>query len=179
MIFKIRIDMHYTQQQLLDYLDMHQITYQMYSHAPVFTCEQALEIITGMNIKGKGIKNLFLKDNKKKFYHIVATDTTHIDLKSISSVLEAKGLRFADATLLMNYLGVEPGSVTPFALINDRDQSVQAIIDADVLKQEYVQVHPLKNDATIVVTPTDLIKFFNVIGRSYIVYDFTHNQIVI
>ena len=86
-------------------------------------------------------------------------------------------MRFADAKLLMQHLGVEPGSVTPLALINDKDKAVQAIIDAKLLKHEYIQIHPLKNDATVVITPADLLKLFDIINRLYAVYNFTENRI--
>ena len=170
--------MHFTQEQLLEYLSNHQISYQLYTHPQLFTCEQAMEIVKQLNMPGMGIKNLFLKDSKKKLYLIVATYNTRVDLKTVGKTLEAKELRFADAQLLMQYLGVEPGSVTPLALINDKDQAVQAIIDANLLKQEYIQVHPLKNDATVVITPADLIKFFGLSRRPYLVYDFDKNELI-
>ncbi len=170
--------MHYTQEQLLEYLSNHHILYTLYTHPQLFTCEQAAEIVAQLNMPGMGVKNLFLKDSKKKLYLISAAYNTRVDLKTVGKVLEAKELRFADAQLLMHYLGVEPGSVTPLALINDTEQAVQAIIDADLLKQEYIQVHPLKNDATVVITPADLIKFFGLSNRPYMVYDFEKNEIV-
>lgn len=170
--------MHYTQEQLLDYLRTHNITYQLYTHSPLFTCEQASAIEAELNMPGMGIKNLFLKDSKKKLYHIVATHITRIDLKTVGKALQAKELRFADATLLMQYLGVEPGSVTPLALINDTEQAVQVIIDAEILKQEYIQVHPLKNDATVVIKPADLLRFFTSISRPYRVYDFIAHRVI-
>ena len=123
------------------------------------------------------VKNLFLKDDKKTLHLIVAASTTRVDLKTVGEVLALKGLRFADATLLMNHLGVEPGSVTPLAVINDKDCAVQVIIDATLLKQKYLQVHPLKNSATVVITPTDLLTFFCLINRSYMMYDFVTNQL--
>ncbi len=170
--------MHFTQEQLLEYLSSHQIPYQLYTHPKLFTCEQATEIVKRLNMPGMGIKNLFLKDSKKKLYLIVATYNTRVDLKTVGKTLEAKELRFADAQLLMQYLGVEPGSVTPLALINDKDQAVQAIIDVNLLKQEYIQVHPLKNDATVVIAPADLIKFFGLSNRPYKVYDFDKNELI-
>lgn len=170
--------MHFTQEQLLDYLRSHNIAYQLYTHQPLFTCEQAAEIVVQLNMPGMGIKNLFLKDSKKRLYHIVATHVTRVDLKTVGKTLEAKELRFADATLLMQHLGVEPGSVTPLALIHDAEQAVQVIIDAEILNQEYIQVHPLKNDATVVITPADLLNFFISINRSYLVYDFATDQLI-
>jgi len=170
--------MFFTQEQLLEYLTAHSIAYKLYTHAPLFTCEQALEIIEQLKMPGMGVKNLFLKDDKKKLYLIVAAYTTCVDLKTTGNVLQAKGLRFADATLLMHHLGVEPGSVTPLALIHDKEQKVQAIIDANLFKQEYIQVHPLKNSATVVITPADLVTFLASINKRYLVYDFTKNEII-
>lgn len=165
--------MSFTQEQLLNYLSTHHINYTLFTHQPLFTCEQAKEITGALNIPGMGIKNLFLKDSKKNLYLISATYATHVDLKETGKALGAKELRFADAALLLQYLAVEPGSVTPLAVINDKAQSVKLILDAALFDQEYIQVHPLKNDATIVITPTDLVKFFTTTNRSYVVHDFS------
>ncbi len=164
--------MHLTREQLLEYLNTQNISYKLYTHIPLFTCEQALEVVKHLNIPGMGVKNLFLKDDKKKLYLIVAAYDTRVDLKMTGKMLEAKGLRFADATLLMNNLGVEPGSVTPLALINDKEQAVQIILDAELFNHEHIQVHPLKNDATVVISPADLITFLGLLNRSYLTYDF-------
>lgn len=169
--------MHFSQEQLLEYLATHHLSYTLYTHAPLFTCEQGLKIVEELKIPGTVVKNLFLKDDKKNVHLIVAASSTHVDLKTVGKVLELKGLRFADATLLMNHLGVEPGSVTPLALINDKTGVVNVIIDATLLKQEYLQIHPLKNSATVVITPTDLLQFLSLINRSYLVYDFVNNDI--
>ena len=170
--------MNLTQAQLLTYLQQHQIPYQLYQHAPVFTCEAATKVIEELQIPGVGIKNLFLKDSKQRLYHIVATYHTRVDLKKTGAELGAKELRFANAELLMQHLGVEPGSVTPLALINDVAHTVQIIVDVDLFKHALIQVHPLNNSATVVITQADLIKFFTLLQRTYITYDFTQNQIV-
>lgn len=169
---------HYTKEQLLEFLTAYRITYDLYNHKPLFTCEEALEVIKELNIPGMGIKNLFLKDSKKRFYLISAAYTTQVNLKSVGKVLDAKELRFADTELLMSYLGVEPGSVTPLALINDKEQAVQVILDTELLKQDYIQVHPLKNDASVVMKPADLIKFLSTNNRSYVTYNFIENKII-
>lgn len=168
--------MHCTKELLLEYLSTHACAYTLYTHSPLFTCEQAAGVIKELNISGVAVKNLFLKDNNKRLYLISAASHTHIDLKAVGTVLDAKGLRFADATLLMNHLRVAPGSVTPLALINDKEKAVQPIIDAELLQQDYIQIHPMQNDATVVLTPNDLLKFLSLIERSYIVYDFGENK---
>lgn len=169
--------MQYTQEKLLSYLTQNHIAYKLYSHIPLFTCEQAKTVVAELNMPGAEVKNLFLKDSKKQFWHIIATYNTKIDLKITGKTLGTKELRFADAVLLMHYLGVEPGSVTPLAQINDTQGEVTIIIDAQLLKAECLQVHPLKNDATIIITPLDLLKFFGLINKSYAVYDFDKHEI--
>jgi Ala-tRNA(Pro) deacylase len=161
-----------SQQKLLQHLHDRHIVYQLYTHPPLFTCEQALQIIHDLSVPGTGIKNLFLQGDKKRLYLIVAMYTTRVDLKKLKKSFALKNLRFADAELLMRHLGVQPGSVTPLALINDIDCAVTVIIDAAVFKQECIQVHPLTNDATVVITPADLQLFLQSIGRSYQLYDF-------
>lgn len=125
------------------------------------------------------IKNLFLKDNHKNFYLISANSTTEINLKETGKAYNIKGLRFADATLLKQYLEVQPGSVTPLALINDTTESVTMILDSHVLEQKHIQIHPLQNDTTIVIKPDDLLTFLKSINRSYGIYNFDTNEIVL
>ena len=165
-----------TKQEILQYLQKNQISYTLYEHAPLMTVEQGLDIIKSLNIPGAAIKNLFLKDDSKKLYLVSATIDTRIDLKTFSKTIGAKGLRFADAELLNTHLGVQPGSVTPLAMINNQTQTVQIFLDANVLCKEYIQIHPLNNDATIVIKSIDLQKFFDLINKSYNVYDFVAHQ---
>jgi len=169
--------MPHTPEKLLDYLNANGIAYTHYTHPRLFTCEQAKEIVAQLNMPGMGIKNLFLKDSKKNLYLISATYNTQVDLKTTGKTLGAKELRFADANLLMTHLGVEPGSVTPLALINDTEHMVNVIIDAKLLNQDFIQVHPLSNDATVVIKPADLIRFFGLLHIPYRVYDFEAHQI--
>lgn len=170
--------MFFTQQQLLQYLDSHHIPYKLYQHVPLVTVEQGLALKTELNMPGTGIKNLFLKDDHKNLYLISATFHTKINLRAFGKSQNIKNIRFADADLLLQYLGVLPGSVTPLALINDPHQKVRMILDAQVLQQKYIQIHPLKNDATVVITPADLVKFFDLNNRSYLVHDFSQNEII-
>ena len=167
----------FTQDQLLEYFQTHQLSYKLYQHEAVATVEQDLQAIAELNIPGVVIKNLFLKDDYKNFYLVSAVHTTKIDLKSLGKVIEAKKLRFADATLLHTHLGVEPGSVTPLALINDPEFTVKFILDSNILGQGYIQVHPLRNDATVAIKPADLIQFLKLMDRKYDVYNFTHNEL--
>jgi Ala-tRNA(Pro) deacylase len=170
--------MHFTKSQLLEFLNSHQISYQLYSHEPLFTCEQAIEAVKELHIPGMGVKNLFLKDSKKNYYLVSATYDTTVALKLLGKEIGAKELRFADPLALKDYLGVEPGSVTPLATINDQGQVVRMILDKALFDYEHIYVHPLQNSATVVLTPADLIRFFNVTNHTYMVYDFVNNRVV-
>lgn len=167
--------MHFTQSQLLEYLQHHHIPYTLYTHEPLFTCEQAAEVVERMQIPGICVKNLFLKDSKGKLYLIIAAYHSTVKLKETGKALQAKELRFANAELLLKHLGVTPGSVTPLALINDKELAVQAIIDSTIFTHDSLQAHPLNNDATVVLSVADLIRFFQSHGRTYITYDFGYN----
>jgi len=170
--------MDHKQAALLAHLQEHNISYELFRHEPFFTCEQAKASVEKINMPGVGIKNLFLKDDKKNFYLISAAYTTAIDLKLVGKTIGAKGLRFADAALLMQRLGVTPGSVTPLALIHDTEKMVQPIIDAAIRAHQYMQIHPLRNDATVVISRADLLKFLAIHQRTYCVYDFEKHEVV-
>lgn len=156
-------------QKLFEYLDFLDIHHATYHHAPVFTCADEL----GIEIPPAATKNLFLKDDKNQLWLISALQTTKIDLKATSKMLDAKGLRFAKPELLREYLGVEPGSVTMFALINDVGKKVFPVLDQRILDNLEVSFHPLKNDATSVVTSQDLLKFITSLGYQYRVLNFS------
>lgn len=146
------------------------INYTVYEHEPLFTVEQALKVAS--TIPGAQCKNLFLKDSKNNFYLIVALHDTQIHLKSLSKKIQAPELRFASAELLKKYVGVEPGSVTPFGLIHDVDHKVTVLLDAKLLTHEFAGFHPLKNDATVVIATSDLIKFIENCHNRVIMVDF-------
>ena len=156
------------QKKLFDYFDSLCIVHQTYYHQPLFTCADKPEI----TIPAAETKNLFLKDDKKRLWLISALQSTIIDLKQLSKVLDAKGLRFAQADLLREHLGVEPGSVTWFALINDIQKVVNPILDSALLQHQFVGFHPLNNDATTIIASNDLVTFVESLGYTYRVFDF-------
>lgn len=167
-----------SQSDLLNYLDRHSILYTLYKHTPIVTVEQGLALKSSLEMPGTGIKNLFLKDDRKNFYLISATFDTKINLRAFGKLKNIKGLRFADQDLLLQHLGVLPGSVTPLALINDLEQKVHMILDSNILNQDYIQIHPLENNATVVITPADLVRFFNLNSRTYITHDFNEDELI-
>ncbi len=149
----------HTKQQLFDYLSDLAITTTCFTHEPVFTCQEAREVIKRDKIPGAETKNLFLKDNNKHYYLLVALAETKIDLKTLSLALNAPKLRFAQPDQLNHYLSVDPGSVTPFAILNDTSHSVHVILDKGLFNYGLLGFHPLLNDATITISPSDLERF--------------------
>ncbi len=140
------------------------ISSQTYEHKPLFTCEEALKYIDQLPPHGP-IKNLFLIDKKKQYWLVVALHSTQIQLKELATNLPAPGLRFAGPDDLLKYLGVTPGSVTPFALMNDTEHAVNIILDEHIFEHDVIGVHPLLNDATTLLSPQDLATFITSCGN--------------
>jgi Ala-tRNA(Pro) deacylase len=151
-------------------LDALGIRHRTVQHAPVYTVEEA-KALRGA-LPGAHTKNLFLKDKKERLYLVVALEERRIDLMALSKRLGAARFSFGNADLLMKVLGVPPGSVTPFALINDREHWVTVVLDAEMLKQDPVNYHPLSNDQTTALSPKDLLKFIESCGHRAQILDF-------
>lgn len=140
------------------------IAYEKYEHPPVYTVEEAAE--HSGDVPGAAIKNLFLRDDKgKKHFLVVARADAQIDLKKLAGQLGGKKLGFASSERLMRYLGVEPGSVSPLALINDEENAVQVYIDTSLESAEQITVHPNRNDATLVISMDDFTRFLDATGN--------------
>ena len=146
------------------------IAFKTYYHDALFTCQQAMTVAD--TVPAAQCKNLFLKDDKKRLYLVVALAQTVINLKRLSQFLQAPGLRFADSALLQKHLGVEPGSVTPFGLIFDTERKVNVILDASLFDFSQIGFHPLTNTATTVIMPQDLAIFLDACGYKYQIVNF-------
>jgi Ala-tRNA(Pro) deacylase len=136
-------------------------------HPPVFTVAEAKALRGALPgaLPGAHTKNLFLKDKKSGLWLVVALEDRAIDLKALRHRIGAAALSFAGAETLRARLGVEPGSVTPFALINDGDGAVQAVLDAEMMAAEILNFHPLTNTATTAIAPAGLLAFVRSCGR--------------
>ncbi len=152
-----------TSDQLLQHLEDLGINTSTTQHEAVFTVEQA-RALRG-EIPGGHCKNLFLKDKKGVLWLVVCLEDAVIDLKALPSVIGAARISFGKAELLREVLGVEPGSVTPFALINDTDHRVNVVLDEKMMQSQVVNYHPLVNTATVTLTPDDLLKFISSCGH--------------
>ena len=156
-----------TREDLFARLDALGIAHETRSHPPVFTVEEA-RALRGQ-IPGGHCKNLFLKDKKGILWLVVALEDTPVDLKSLPKAIGSARLSFGKPDLLMQVLGVEAGSVTPFALINDTEQAVRVVLDAAMLQHEHLNYHPLKNDATTTLTSADVVTFIRDCGHDPLV----------
>jgi len=149
--------------KLFNILQELQIAVTNHSHEPVFTVEQA-KALRG-TLPGGHIKNLFLRNKKEEMWLIVVGEDKPIDLKELGERLGAGRLSFGSPDRLMRYLGVLPGSVTPFSVVNDREGKVKVVLDQDLLNFDLVNCHPLVNDQTTALKPSDLLAFLEAQGH--------------
>ena len=153
-----------TREDLTRFLASLDISASTMDHPPVFTVQEA-RALRG-TIAGAHSKNLFLKDKKGALFLVVAREDAAIDLKRLHGRIGASGrLSFGQAELLLDKLGVTPGAVTPFGLINDKPPSVRVILDAELVAAETVNFHPLENTATTSLTSADLLVFIRATGH--------------
>ncbi len=141
-----------------------------FSHPPVHTVEEA-KALRG-ELEGGHIKNLFLRNKKGAMWLITCLEDRAIDLKALGQALGAGRFSFGSAERLMTYLGVLPGAVTPFAVINDTGGKVQIVLDRDLLDCDPVNAHPLVNDRTAAISPGDLVRFLEAVGHPPRILDF-------
>ena len=151
-------------QQLFARLDQLGIAHRTVEHPPVFTVEEA-KALRG-NLPGHHIKNLFLRNKKEEMWLVVALEDRAIDLKRLGDVLGAGRLSFGSAERLKRTLGVEPGSVTPLALVNDAPHAVRLVLDRGLADGAPVNVHPLVNTMTTALSSADLLRFFAATGHT-------------
>jgi Ala-tRNA(Pro) deacylase len=150
--------------ELFAYLDNLGIAHQTVHHAAVFSVEEA-RTLRG-TIAGGHTKNLFLRDKKGALFLVVAPEDAVIELKSLHRRLGASGrFSFASAELMRETLGVEPGSVTPFAVINDRAVRVTVVLDVAMMMQQTLNFHPLANTGTTTISRDGLLKFLEATGH--------------
>ena len=159
-----------TREDLLRRLDDLAITHATVDHAAVFTVEESRVLHARM--PGMHSKNLFFKDAGDRLWLVTAEADRRIDLKTLHTRIGAKRLSFGRPELLMEVLGVPPGSVTPFALINDHAKRVSFVLDAAMLSAEFLYFHPLHNTASTRVSPDGLRVFLRSTGHALATVDF-------
>lgn len=153
-----------TPEDLWARLDQLGIAHTTHRHAPVFTVEEA-QRLKG-DLPGAHTKNLFLRDKKGTMWLLVARFDKDVDLHVVGPQVGARGrLSFGSPERLMRYLGVIPGSVTPFSVLNDHGKKVAVALDSGLRQQEVWNAHPLDNAMTTAVSREDLLRFLEVMGH--------------
>jgi len=153
-----------TPDELFLRLDALGIAHRTHSHPPVFTVAEAA-MLRG-SLPGGHCKSLFLKDKKGGFWLAVMLEERRVDLKQLAARLGAPRFSFGGAADLLEVLGVRPGSVTPFALVNDVAHRVTLVLDAGMLEHDPLNYHPLSNDRTTAVATADLLRFIAACGHA-------------
>jgi Ala-tRNA(Pro) deacylase len=151
-------------QDLFALLDRLGIRHSTVTHPPLFTVAES-QGLRGQ-IPGGHTKNLFLKDKPGSLFLLVADEDATIELKSIHRRIGAKRVSFGTAELLMQHLGVMPGSVTPFAAINDVSGAVSVVLDTAMMRHEVLNFHPLINTMTTSIAASDLVTFLRATGHA-------------
>ncbi len=136
---------------------------QTVDHEPVFTVAESEKL--ERNLAGGHTKNLFLKDAKGKLFLVTAESHSQVNLKSLHKILGCARLSFGKPELLLEVLGVTPGSVTALALINDRDREVTFVLDEKLMAFDTINCHPLENTATTNIARDDLLRFIRACGH--------------
>jgi Ala-tRNA(Pro) deacylase len=153
-----------TPENLFAFLDRLGIAHATVNHRPLFTVEQS-QTRRGQ-IPGGHTKNLFLRDKKGAFYLVVALEDAAIALKDLHRRLGASGrFSFGSAEAMGELLGVMPGSVTPFAAINDTAGQVTVVLDRAMLDHDVLNFHPLVNTMTTSISKAGLIEFLAATGH--------------
>lgn len=158
-----------TRADLLRRLDELGIAHRTTDHDAVFTVEESQRL--HVDLPGMHSKNLFFKDAGERLWLLTAEASRRIDLKTLHTRIGAKRLSFGKPDLLMAALGVTPGSVTPFALINDTARRVSFVLDAEMADAPQLNFHPLVNTATTSISAQGLRAFLRRTGHGFATVD--------
>ncbi len=156
-----------TDQIIRDALQALNITHEWYEHESMHRCEDTHEWHNAMQLPGVRAKNLFLRNkNGKRHFMLILPQEKAFD-KDIFREMTGQKCGFASEDRMMKYLGVKPGSVSPFCLITDSEAHVEVLIDADLMQEEFLYFHPQRNTGSIQVTPAGLETFLNARGNQW------------
>ncbi len=147
------------------FLDSIDVTYERFDHTAVFTVSEAKRL--SPEIDGAATKNLFLRD-KKGIRHFLVTvpQDKQVDLRELSSILETSRLSFASPERLRKYLGIDPGSVSLLALLNDSEKKVEVFVDNEIWDSELILCHPLVNTSTLALPRDGMRQFLKQTGHN-------------
>ena len=150
---------------IYEFLDSINVSYERFDHPAVYTVSEAKKLSPEMD--GASTKNLFLRDKKGiRHFLVVVPQDKQVDLKELSSILEASRLSFASPDRLNKYLGIEPGSVSILALLNDPEKTVEVFVDNELWNAEIILCHPLVNTSTLAITRDGIKQFLEKTGHN-------------
>ncbi len=156
--------------QIFELLDRLGVIYNTVEHPATFTVAEAKNLRVGLSPSGE-TKNLFLRDKKKRNFLLSASHTTEVDLVKLSENIGSKRLSFARPERLEQYLGIQPGSVSAFALLNDQSREVEFWLDSKLAELDEIHFHPLINTMSTTVSFAGLQKFCDYTGHKLNVVD--------
>ena len=160
--------------ELLERLSALGIIATTHTHPAVMTVEESKRMRG--DIEGAHAKNLFLKDKKKNLWLVVAVESHAVDLKDLKKRIGSAGLSFGRAEVLFEVLGVTPGSVTPFAVVNDTAGKVTVVLDRALAEASQVNVHPLINTRTTTLDGAGLLAFLQAENHDPVIVDFSPSE---
>lgn len=156
-------------ENLLEYLNSKSINYQLEQHEEVFTVEAMMAQKVLQDAPGMVVKNLFVKDKKKKDLWLITTrHDLNFKLSQLAKKLSVKDFRMAEEAKMIELLGVAQGCATPMALLNDKEKKVKLILDSELIENDQTLVwsHPLVNDHSIGLSAAEFNTFLNSLDRS-------------
>ena len=165
-----------SEKKLLTLIEEKGLDFKLYTHEPLSTVAESIKYRG--TIDGAHSKNLFLKNKKNQFFLFSCVENTYINLKKITKSLALGNISFANEEYLSLYLGVRPGAVTPFGLLNDKENKVTFYFDSNFLKNKIVNFHPLTNTSTISMKTKDFIDFLIENKRKVNIYDFNNYSLI-
>ena len=152
--------------KVFEWLDSHNITYTWYEHPEAPTIEIARQY--WRNDGSKHCKNLFFRNHKGNRHYLVVLDCERdLDIHDLEKRLHQGKLSFASPQRMEKYLGLQPGSVSPFGLINDEENHVHLFLDENLQNEESLSFHPNDNHATVVISNEEFMKYLSLVGNSY------------
>ena len=166
----------YNSIKLIELLKKGKYDFEVHQHEALFTVEDS-KSLRG-KIDGAHSKNLFLKNKKNEFFLLSCEESDKIDLKKLSKDLGIGNISFAKEEYLSKYLGIKPGSVSPFALLNDKDGVVSFYLEKTLYESECINFHPLINNLTITISINNFVKFMIENNKKIHIFSLTEEVII-
>jgi len=171
-IYSLAMETKRGQQKVYEVLDSLGIAYEYYAHPPLPTAEEAHKyMLENWNSRGEETtfcKNLFMRNHKgNRHFLIILSALSQFDIHELEKKLRQGKLSFSSEPRLEKYMGLKPGSVSLFGLVNDSPKHVHVFIDKDLLSAQKLSFHPNDNTASLVISKEDMLKFLQSTGNSY------------